>query len=63
MWKDERTIAWDKQTVAHKALMEAEGSGQKSVRTQTMLDWNAILLYKGPSENEHLISKKYLLKI
>ena len=28
-----------------------------------MLDWNAILLYKGETETENLISKKYLLKI
>ena len=28
-----------------------------------MLDWNAILLYKGPSETENLITKKNLLKI
>lgn len=28
-----------------------------------MGDWNAILLYKGPTQTENLVSKKYLLKI
>ena len=62
LWDDPRTIAMDKQSVAYDALKLAEGGQQKALRTQTMLDWNAILLYMAPSDKD-LINKEYLLTI
>ena len=54
VWSDPRTISWDKQLAAQEAIRLNDNS-QKAIRVQQEPDWNAIMIYQGPTKTENLI--------
>jgi hypothetical protein len=63
VWDEPKSYYFDLKTVAEEDLLAAEGKIKKYIRTQNVVDWNALILYTSPSQSDNLLDKKYLLMI
>ena len=63
VWDQPKSYYFDLKIVAEEDLLAAEGKIKKYVRTQNVVDWNALILYTSPSQTDNLLDKKYLLMV
>lgn len=64
VWSDDKVKDWDMQEAAKEAITAAKASkGPMKERVQNTPFWNPAILINGPTGNENLLKKEYLLKI